>query len=309
MEYIQLIAGFIVLLIGGKYLVKGGVSLAQNFKISKLVVGVTVVSFGTSAPELLVSLQAALSGHPDISIGNVIGSNISNIALVLGIAAIILPIPVKKASVSVDWPIMMFASVLFYIFIINDILQLWEGLIFVILICAFLYFSIYNSRKKNKYSTEFEDAQFSIWGSIGLILLSSIALFFGSSWLINGASEIARNLNISERVISLTIIAIGTSIPELATSITAAFKKETDISIGNIIGSNIFNIFGILGITSIVKEISVDHSIYFIDIIWMLAISLLLFIFILPIKGGILKRWKGIILLLLYIIYVYLIIV
>ena len=308
MAYFQLLAGFIILLFSGKFLVKGGVAIANNFKISKLVVGLTVVSLGTSAPELLVSIQAALSGHPDISIGNVIGSNISNIALVLGLSAIVLPIPVKKTSIIIDWPIMMLACIAFYLFVLNDSLQFFEGLIFISVLAAFIYFSIHKSRKEGVKNNDYEKPLLTVPMALGLIAISSLGLVFGSGWLVEGASEVARNFGISERVISLSIIAIGTSVPELATSVTAALKKETDISIGNIIGSNIFNILGILGVTSIVKTIPVNHIMYQSDIFWMLGISLLLFLFILPIKGAILKRWEGSVLLLIYFVYVYLII-
>jgi cation:H+ antiporter len=308
MAYIQLLVGFLILLYCGKFLVKGGSSLASSFKISKLVVGLTVVSLGTSAPELLVSLQAALSGHPDIAIGNVIGSNISNIALVLGISAIVLPIPVKKTSIVLDWPIMLIASILFFLFIRNNQLQLFEGLIFTSGLALYILFTLYKSRKENKNSEEFEKPQYTVGMSLVLIAISSIGLVLGSKWLVSGASEIARTFGVTERVISLSIIAFGTSVPELATSVTAAFKKETDISIGNIIGSNIFNILGILGVTSIVKTIPANISIYRTDIFWMIGISVLLFLFILPVKRGKLKRWEGMVLVLVYITYVYIII-
>lgn len=307
MAYLQLLIGFFVLLYSGKFLVKGGSSLAASFKISKLVVGVTVVSLGTSAPELLVSLQASLSGHPDIAIGNVIGSNISNIALVLGLSALVLPIPVKKASILFDWPVMMLASIMFFFFIYNNTLQLHEGLIFLTMLVLFILYTLYNS-KKGKDTDEFETPSFSIWMSLALIGISSLGLVFGSRWLVSGASDIARAFGVSERVISLSIIAIGTSVPELATSVTAAFKKETDISIGNIIGSNIFNVLGILGVTSVVKTIPASFDIYKLDLFWMIAISFLLFIFILPVRNGILKRWEGAVLVLIYISYVYIIV-
>lgn len=308
MAYLQLIIGLFVLLYSGKFLVKGASSLAASYKLSKLVIGVTVVSLGTSAPELLVSLQAALTGHPDIAIGNVIGSNISNIALVLGLSALVFPIPVKKSSIVIDWPTMLIASILFLIFIQNSELQFYEGLIFVSALILFILFTLYQSKKEGIDSSNFEKPEFTKMMALVLILISSVGLVLGSKWLVSGASEIARFFGVSERIISLSIIAIGTSVPELVTSVTAAFKKETDISIGNIIGSNIFNILGILGLTSMIKTIPVNFSIYKIDIFWMIGISILLFVFIMPVKTGKLKRWEGGVLVLIYITYVYLII-
>jgi len=306
MEYFYLIAGFIILLYSGNFLVKGGVSLARHYGISTLVVGVTIISFGTSAPELFVSLQAAVTGHPDIAIGNVIGSNIANIALVLGITALILPIPVKSNSIKIDWPIMMIAAILLYIFLINNVLQFWEGLLFAILLTAFLVWSIHKSRIEQLLIKEETPApQLSKLISILLIIGSSIGLAFGSNWLVNGASQIAHNFGVSEKIISITVIAFGTSVPELATSIIAATKKETDISIGNIIGSNIFNIFGILGITSIVKPIKISFVDYANELNWMVGIFILLLLVILPFKGGKLYRWKGLILFLVYATYIF----
>ncbi|NOZ45657.1 MAG: calcium/sodium antiporter [Chlorobi bacterium] len=306
MEYIQLLLGFIVLLFSGHYLVKGSVLLAKYFKISTLVIGVTVVSLGTSAPELFVSLKAALFNHPEISIGNVVGSNIANIALVLGLTAIFNPIQVKKSSIVIDWPIMMASGILFYIFILNNKLQFYEGIIFLTIIFIYVFWSIQNSRKKEKEANNNQIVKTSsLWMAIVFIVLSSLGLMFSSTWLVNGAKQIALNIGVSERVISISLIAFGTSVPELATSLIAAFKHETDISIGNIIGSNIFNILGILGTTSVVKEIPVNFQEFKTDIFWMLGISLLLFVLIIPLKGGILKRYKGLILFAIYCIYIY----
>jgi cation:H+ antiporter len=308
MDILKLISGFIILLISGRYLVVGGVNLAQTLKVSRLVIGVTVVSFGTSAPELLVSLQAALEGKPDIAMGNVIGSNISNIALVLAITAIILPIPVRSNSIKTDWPIMMGISVLLYFFVTNGTLDRIEGILFVAILIGFIIYSIYNSRKKDKelIDNETDVKKYPISITLLLLAASSVGLYFGSRWLVEGASSIAEILGVSDRVISITVVAFGTSVPELATSAIAAFRKETDISIGNIIGSNIFNIAGVLGITAAINPISISKELATYDIFWMLGISLMLFFLIIPLKGGILKRWKGIILLTIYILYVYL---
>lgn len=308
MDYIYLLLGFIILLYSGDLLVKGGVALASHFKISTLVVGVTVVSFGTSAPELFVSLDAALSGSPDISIGNVVGSNISNIALVLGFTAILLPLPVRSNSIKYDWPVMMGASLLFYIFALNGKLQTIEGIAFVVLLIFFMVWTIWNSRRENRnLSEEAKPAKQSIPVAVLLIAASSIGLYFGASLLVGSAKNIAFDFGVSERVIGLTIVAFGTSVPELATSAVAAYKKEMDISIGNIIGSNIFNILGVLGVTSIIKNIRVSAEIISFDALFMLAVSVFLFLLILPLKKGKLHRWKGVLLLSSYLFYVYLV--
>nr|WP_320117468.1 calcium/sodium antiporter [uncultured Marinifilum sp.] len=308
MDYLFLIIGFVVLLYSGDLLVKGGVALSSHFKISTLVVGVTVVSFGTSAPELFVSLDAALSGSPDISIGNIVGSNISNIALVLGFTAILLPLPVRSNSIKFDWPVMMGASALFYVFILNNKLETYEGIIFVLLLISFMVWTVWNSRRESRsMAEEFKKAKYSIPVSVLLLVASSFGLYYGANLLVDSAKNIAIDFGVSERVIGLTVVAFGTSVPELATSAVAAFKKEMDISIGNIIGSNIFNILGVLGVTSVVKNIQVSEAIISFDILVMLAVSLLLFLLILPLKNGKLHRWKGVLLMASYFIYVYLV--
>lgn len=306
MQYIYLFAGFAILLLSGEFLVRGGVALSKHFRISTLVVGVTVVSLGTSAPELFVSVRAALVDHPAIAIGNVVGSNISNITLVLGLVALFLPIPVKRKSIGIDWPIMMFATLLFYIFILNSKLEFSEGLIFIILLIGFVTWSIINSRRENyMLGKKLDKPKYPVYLAVIMILFSSIGLMFGADWLVRGASDIARTLGVSEHAISVSLIALGTSIPELATSMMAAIRKEMDISIGNIIGSNIFNLFGILGVTSMVREIPVGENVIHFDIYWLLGISFLLFLFILPLKGGKLTWPKGVVFLFIYALYLY----
>jgi cation:H+ antiporter len=285
MEYLKFIAGLIILVISGKYLVQGGVSIAKYFKISPLVIGVTVVALGTSAPELIVSINAAVSGNPEIAFGNVVGSNISNIGLVLAITALLIPIPVHKNSLRIDWPMMMFVSILLYVFIIDDGLTYLEGILLFLLVLGYLYFMINKSRKEHNSSEEVpEIKQLGLGLSILIILASSFGLAFGADFLVDGASEIALSWGVSKRVISITIVAFGTSVPELTASIIAATKKQTDISIGNIIGSNIFNITVVLGVTSMIKNIPVDHIAFGFDIIWMLFVAILLFLFIFLLK-------------------------
>lgn len=306
MDYIFLFLGFVLLMLSGDFLVRGSVSLAGHFKVSKLVIGLVVVSFGTSAPELVVSLDAAIMGHPDIAIGNVIGSNIANIALVLGLTAIILPIKVTKKSIRFDWSVMMLISLLFYVFCINFKLQLFEGIIFIIILIAFIFRSIHKSRKENlKTLEESIFPKHNLFVSFILIIAAAIGLIYGAEFLVKGASNIAKDMGVDDRIISVSVIALGTSLPELATSIAAAMRKELDIFIGNIIGSNIFNILAILGITSVVKSIDVNPMVLKFDIFWMLGISLLLFLFLLPLRKAMINRWKGLVFVSIYVAYIF----
>ncbi|MEA3452522.1 MAG: calcium/sodium antiporter [Bacteroidota bacterium] len=306
---LKLLAGFALLLLGGKYLVKGAVEITKYFNISKLVVGLTVVAFGTSAPELLVSVQAALKGVAVISLGNVIGSNIANVALVLAISVIILPISVKKQTIKFDWPIMFFAFVLFWLFLLDDKLTFIEGAIFFTLLILYvaweIKFASKHSSKTEKETTETVKKDYSIPIAILVIIIASAALAFGADLLVESASALATIIGISERVIAISIVAVGTSLPELTASIIAALKKETDISVGNIIGSNIFNIFSILGITAMIKTIHFDHTIFTTDLMWMSGIGILLFLSFFPIKKTYINRYKGVIMLSVYFVYMF----
>lgn len=307
---IKLILGFALLLLGGKYLVKGAVEITKYFKVSKLVVGLTVVAFGTSAPELLVSVQAALKGIPVISLGNVIGSNIANIALVLAASIIILPITVKKQTIKFDWPIMFFSFALLWIFMLDDVLSFIEGFILFAALIAYIWFEIKysnNQHKNGKTEQQVDEKKiFSIPVAIIVIIIASVALAYGADLLVDSASKLAAIIGISDKVISISVVAIGTSLPELTASIIAAMKKESDISVGNIIGSNIFNILSILGITAMLKPIHFDHTIFTSDLIWMCGIGILLFLSFIPLKKAYINRYKGIILIIVYIIYMYL---
>jgi cation:H+ antiporter len=280
MEYLCLIFGLIVLVIGGEILVRGAVAIAYRYKLSPLVVGMTIVSFGTSAPELLVSVQAALVGSPDIAIANIIGSNISNLALVLGITTIIFPMPVKANTIKIDWPMMMGATILFYLAIAFDSKFSWyEGLSFVVILIAFLVWLIRKSRK-DSMQEEIVDKKESSEGVLKSVLLvvgGCVGLALGAKWLLDGAVTIAGSYGVSEHIIGVTIVAFGTSIPELTTSCIAAFRKQTDISLGNLIGSNLFNILAVLGITGIIKEIPISAGVLSYDMFWLLGISFIIF--------------------------------
>ncbi|MGC9373950.1 MAG: calcium/sodium antiporter [Bacteroidales bacterium] len=307
MDVFFLLVGLFLLIFSGDFLVRGSVSLAAHFKVSKLVIGVVIVSIGTSAPELVVSLDAALKGHPDISIGNVIGSNIANIALILGLSALVSPIKVQKNGIHFDWVVMMVASLLLLFFSLNLKLQLFEGVLMVALLALYIFWSITKSRKEKLASLETPPKpQYKLWLSLLFVLISTAGLIYGAEFLVRGASAIAIKMGVDERVISVSVIALGTSLPELATSVAAAARKEMDVFIGNVIGSNIFNILAILGLTSVITTIDINPMVLKFDIIWMLALALMLFVFLLPLRKGIISRWKGMILLTIYVVYIYL---
>jgi cation:H+ antiporter len=306
MEYLFLILGLVGLIIGGEFLVRGAVAIAYRYKLSPLVVGMTIVSFGTSAPELLVSLQAALTGSPDIAIGNVIGSNISNLALVLAITAMIFPMPVKDDTIRIDWPMMMGATVLFYLAIVFDNKLNWyEGLAFVMILVTFVVWLIKKSRTENKEEEKImqKEKATRMPYPIILVILGCVGLAFGAKWLLDAAKAVALNIGISEHVIGVTIIAFGTSVPELTTSCIAAFRKQTDISLGNLIGSNLFNILAILGITGMVKEIKISAEVFNYDIFWLLGLSLFILPLVLLQKR--ISRIGGVMLFAIYISYLY----
>lgn len=307
MEYLLLIGGLVTLIFSGEILVRGAVGVALKFNLPTLVIGMTIVSFGTSAPELLVSLKAAIEGHPELSIGNVIGSNIANIALVLGLTTIILPITVKRSTSRVDWPIMMFASIMFYIFILNNIIEWYEGLFFTLALLGFNFYMFWKARKDNEkeeLDVEMEEVKKSnLFFNLFLIIAGSVGLAFGANWLLDGAVNIASSFGVSEHIIGATIVAFGTSVPELITSIMAAIKKHSDISVGNLIGSNIFNIFGVLGITSLVQEIPVSEQVLHEDAYWLLGISFM--VFPLMIIGHKIDRLRGLMLFAAYSVYIY----
>lgn len=311
MDYLFLLLGLAVLIVGGEFLVKGAVGCSAAFKISPLVIGMTVVSFGTSAPELLVSVQSALDGNPGIAIGNVVGSNIANIALVLGVTVLIFPIVAEKQTKKIDYPMMLVATMLLFVFSLDNVIEWWEGAILFTILLVFTGLLITNSRKKTKKAmaegdNEFEDAmKMPIWKAIVFLLIGLVGLYFGSEWFVNGAVGIAEKLLADnpdkDSIIGVTVVALGTSAPELVASCVAAFRKQSDISVGNLIGSNIFNVFAVIGMTSMVKPIDVSDKVITFDMMWMLAITfLLMFILLIGKKIG---RLKGAILFLSYIAY------
>ena len=307
MEFVLIVVGLVILVLGGDSLVRGASALALRFKVPPMLVGMTVVALGTSAPEMVVTVQAALAGKPDIAIGNVVGSNIANVALILGITIIIFPILIKKDSLRWDWVAMMGASLLFFVFAWDGEISRVDGLIFLVALVAFIGFSFYRVRRRRKKEdtppVETPEKPKRVIYSILFVVIGIVGLIFGARWFLEGAETVARDFGISDRVIAISLVAFGTSVPELAASVIAAFKKEQDISLGNIIGSNLFNILAILGVTSMISPISVAPEIMEDDIYWMLATSFI----ILPL--GIYKlrlgRWQGFLLVASYITFMY----
>lgn len=316
MDIVWIILGLGLLVAGGEFLVKASVGLSFKFNISKMIIGMTVVSFATSAPELLVSLQAALKGAPAIAINNVIGSNIANIGLVLGVTAMIGTIGVSKDFFKLNWPVMMIFSIALYYFLYNDSqLTFTEGAILFIGLILFLIVLIRSNKKANQLAAldavdeEVDDtlAVVSLFKILVWLLTGAIALYFGSEWLVKGAVNLATVLGVSEGVISITMIALGTSVPELAASVIAAAKQEKAISLGNLIGSNIFNIASVLGLTAMITNIPItEPRILTNDIFWMLGFAIVLLPLILLFNKYQISRIKGLFLVIAYITFVFL---
>lgn len=302
------ILGLILLYLGGELLVKGSLSIAKRLNISTLVVGLTIVSFATSAPELFVCVKAAINGNSNIAFGNIIGSNIANLALVLGVTALIFRVKISRQTLYYNFPFMFFVSVLLAIvlFFFNGISN-YFGYFFILLLSAFIVFLIKNSRDIiNENTEDLKIHESSILMSMLFIIFGVFLLKYGADWLVDGTIFIAKLFDVSDRVIAVTVVAVGTSIPELVTSIIAALKKEENLAVGNLIGSNIFNVLAVLGITSTISELSIeDIKILTFDIPWMLAITLVLAIIIYISSSSKVTRKEGVVLLSLYISYIY----
>ncbi|MGA9325887.1 MAG: calcium/sodium antiporter [Salegentibacter sp.] len=309
MSVIFILIGLLLLVVGGEFLVRASVALSFKLNISRMVIGLTVVSFATSAPELLVSLQAALSGFSDISLGNVIGSNIANLGLVLGITAIISPLVIDRDFYRFNWPAMMLFSIALYYFLgTGRELSRIEGLLLLLGISVYLFALIRRSRIKSEAFVEEVDESLQVTSGFKMtiwLLIGGLALWGGSELLVEGAVDLATAMGVSERVISVTMIAVGTSVPELAASVIAALKKEKAISLGNLIGSNIFNIGSVLGITSIIQPIAVKSpEILSNDIFWMLGIAFALIPLAFLPRRFQMSRYKGAILFISYAIFI-----
>ena len=299
-----LIFGLIVLIIGGNLLLKSAVSISMKFGIPRLLIGMTIVSLATSAPELIVSIKSAIKGSPDLAISNVLGSNIANLGLVLGITILFSPINISKSVYKKEWPIMMFSALYFLIVILDGVITKIEG---GILVCFLIItiISLIKLRDKNEVEDQLENED-SIMKSIIILFFGGLFLFYGSEWFIDGAIQLANSFGISERIIGITVVSVGTSIPELVTSLVAVFNKEKSISLGNLLGSNIFNVFAVLGITSLVTPLSLlDKNIIDFDIYVMLFFAALILPLIFFPKKLVLGRKEGLIILLFYSFYLY----
>ncbi|MFQ6755122.1 calcium/sodium antiporter [Cereibacter sphaeroides] len=297
MVYILFVAGLLGLFFGGEFLVRGAANVARSYRISPMVIGLTIVGFGTSTPELLVSLNAALDGASSIAVGNVLGSNIANILLILGLTALIYPVAVDGRRVWKDLAFMVGATVLLWIMLLGDGLSRIEAGVLVAALMGFLVSSFLSGRTEEEETDP--EALTPVWKSALITLGGLVVLMVGARLLVDSSTQIARSFGISEAVIGLTIVAVGTSLPELATSAIAAWRKHSEIAVGNVIGSNIFNVLGILGITGLVLPIQgLDPRFLREDMPWVLGCSLLLVLMAFALKG--VPRWAGALLLAAY---------
>ena len=310
MNLMLMLIGFVLLVVGGEFIIRSSVALSLKLSISKIVIGMTVVAFATSLPELIVSINAAFNGSPSIAINNVIGSNIANIGLVLGLTCILGNMYVEKSFYRIDWSVMFAFSILLYFIIARDnVIDQIDGILLFTLLISFIVYLIIVVRAatKNYYDKSVDNNlvdstnfKIIIWMAI-----ASLSLYYGSEFLVHGAINFAQEIGVSEAVISVSLIAIGTSIPELATSLIAISKGEKGISLGNLIGSNIFNIGSVLGITAMIKPIVIDDlEILSRDILWMLVFAALVLIIALLPKKDVISKFKGFFLLLLYCIFI-----
>jgi cation:H+ antiporter len=309
MNYLILLVGFAFLIKGADWFVEGASSIARSFKIPPIIIGLTIVAFGTSAPEAAVSFTAALHGSNEIAIGNVVGSNIFNLLAVVGVSSIIYPLAVKKTTILKEFPFAILASLVLWV-LSHDItfqgypknfLTKADGLILLALFGIFIYYLIEMAlTSKEEMDVEEGKENLTVSKAIVLSLIGIIGIILGGNWVVDSASVIAVNLGMSENLVGLTIVAVGTSLPEFVTSIVAATKKESDIAIGNVLGSNLFNIFLVLGVSAIINPIAVN-SIVFFDMIFMLIATVITFIF--ASTRRIINKPEGIILILMYIGY------
>lgn len=308
LNVVLLIVGFALLIKGADIFVDGASSTAQNFKVSKMLIGLTIIAFGTSAPEFAVSMSALASGSTDMVFGNVVGSCILNSLLILGIAAVIRPVKVKDNTVKKELPLcLLFSTALVVLFLdvqlaegVTNSITRSDGLIILLFFCIFLYYLI-SLTKQKKELNEDEKPKFKLWKSLLFVLIGLGGIILGSDLVVNNASDIAKNIGLSERVIALTVIAFGTSLPELVTTIVSAKKGEQDLLIGNIIGSNIFNICVVLGIPVVIFGTISPTSFQMLDLILLILSSFMLWLFAETKKT--ITRWQGIIMLLVFAIY------
>jgi cation:H+ antiporter len=308
------IAGFVALVGGAEWLVRGASRLAVAIGVAPLVIGLTVVAFGTSAPELAVSVRSALNGQPDLALGNVVGSNILNILVILGMSAVIIPLAVSQQLIRLDVPLMIGASVLVYVMALDGAVGRWEGALLFVGAIGYTVFSIVKSRRESaEIETEYAEAfnskapgrtRSAVLRNLGMMALGLILLIIGARWLVDGAVAVARFFGVSELIIALTIVSIGTSLPEVAASVMAALRGERDIAVGNAVGSNLFNLFSVLGLTSLISPtgVAVSPAALNFDIPVMIAVA----VACLPIffTEHRIDRWEGVLFLVFYLAYV-----
>lgn len=307
--FLLLVAGFLPLIYGANLLVDSASALAKRFNIPNIVIGLTIVAFGTSAPELVVNVFSAASGNTGLALGNVLGSNIFNIAAILGISAIIYPLSVKSSTTWIEVPLTVLAAVMVFILASDQLftsasdsfISRIDGIILLIFFLIFLAYT-YQMIRKGDFSDDLPVKDMAPVKAVFLVIAGIALLIGGGRMIVYSATEVAAMWGMSERIIGLTIVSIGTSLPELATSVVAARKKNTDIAVGNIVGSNIFNIFLILGSTAVIMPVAFQAAAQ-IDIIVNIVLSLMLFMFIFTGKGRRLERWEGILFLVVYVAY------
>ena len=307
----QIVLGFLLLVGGGELLVRGAAALAGAFKISPLVIGLTVVAFGTSAPELGVSLQAAFTGNPEVAVGNVVGSNIINVLLILGASALVTPLVVSSQLIRLDVPLMVVASLCMWAMSADGCVQRWEGTLMFGALIVYIVYCIRKSRSEHQdvqdeFAEEYAQSVSGFRGlmiQFGLIIAGLALLGLGSNWLVQGASTIATWFGVSKLVIGLTVVAFGTSLPEAVTSVVASFRGQRDIAVGNVVGSNLFNILCVLGLTSAVSPtgVAISPEALAFDIPVMVAVAVMC----LPIflTHGVICRWEGGVFLMYYFLY------
>ena len=310
MTYFLIIAGFALLLFGGESVVRGSVALAQRLGVSPLIVGLTIVGFGTSLPEMVVSVNAALAGSPGLAVGNVVGSNIANILLILGVAAVIAPIAVHPGAVKRDLLGMSAATLVYVGLGMSGQIVFWQGVLMLIALMSYIGFTVWHDNKSNDEAAEMHRDEAAEMGEIplrtvsiaGIIIVGLFAVVVGAEWLVTGATTLATEFGVPEEVIGLTVVAIGTSLPELATSIVAAYRGHSDVCVGNVLGSNLFNLFGITGVTALFAPLPFSDKIVSFDLWILLAATAIIIPFMLT--GRRISRPEGIVLLILYVSFI-----
>lgn len=310
LTYILFVLGFVILISGANLLVEGSASIAKKLSIPSIVIGLTVVSFGTSAPEFIVNIFSTVQGNTDIAIGNILGSNIVNILLILGVSSVIYPLATKENTVWKEIPLSLLAAILLGVMVNDKLidggtfsgLTRIDGVVFLAFFIIFLYYT-YGISKVSGENTDLEIKEMTHMKSSLYVAGGLLGLVFGGKWIVDGAIKIAEGFNVSQSLIGLTVVAIGTSLPELATSAVAAYKKQTDIAIGNVVGSNIFNIFWVLGFSSLIRPLPFSKN-SDVDIMITILSSLILFLIMFIGKKHTVERWQGILMIIIYVGYV-----